>query len=116
MTQDHRDLEDLLRRALHSAADSLEPSENGLERVRARLATPYPMPVAWLMAAYSQVARRTLGGLESIWAWLQALPGQTRRRWRGTRPSPPQRWHPPRVSLAAALAGAAFAVAIGIRC
>ena len=34
------DYDDVLRRALHSAAESIEPSPDGLERIRERLAPP----------------------------------------------------------------------------
>ena len=108
-----RDFEDLLRRALHSAAGSVEPSPDGLERIRGRLTTPYPLPVAWMMAVYSQAARWTLGGLSSLGAWLEAVPGSVRQRRRVTRPSPSRGRRPSRVVLAAALAGTALAVAIG---
>ena len=91
MSQHDRDFEDLLRRALHSAADSVEPAQDGLERIRTRLTKPYPLPVAWMMAVYSQVARWTLGGLSSVWAWLQPVPGPARQRRRVTRPSPSRR-------------------------
>jgi hypothetical protein len=113
MSQQDRELEDLLRRALHSAADSVEPSQDGLERIRSRLTTPYPLPVAWMMAVYSQAARWTRGGLSSLGAWLAAVPGSARQRRRVTRPSPSRGRRPSRVVLAAALA-AAFAVAIGV--
>ncbi len=72
--------EDLLRRALHAAADSVEPSDDGLERIRARLTTPYPLPVAWVMVAYSVVSRWVLGGLESALAWLRSVTGPARER------------------------------------
>ena len=113
MSQQNRDFEDLLRRALHSAAGSVEPSPDGLERIRGRLTTPYPLPVAWMMAVYSQAARWTLGGLSSLGAWLEAVPGSVRQRRRVTRPSPSRGRRPSRVVLAAALAGTALAVAIG---
>ncbi len=113
MSQQDREFEDLLRWALHSTADSVEPSQDGLERIRSRLTTPHSLPVAWMMAVYSQTARWTRGGLSSLGAWLAAVPGSTRQRRRGTRPSPSSGRRPSRVVLAAALAGTAFAVAIG---
>ena len=73
MSQHHRDHEDVLRRALHSAVDSMEVSGDGLERIQARLTTPRPAPLAWVMAAPSAVARRALIGLSAVWAWLQPL-------------------------------------------
>src|SRR5215472_2238406 len=74
MSQPTRDYEDLLRRALHSVVDPIEPADDGLERIRARLTTPYPLPVAWVMAACAEVAGRTRGGLQSALAWLQSVP------------------------------------------
>src|SRR5215472_3377753 len=68
-----RDYEDLLRRALHSAVDPIEPADDGLERIRARLTTPDPLPVAWVVAAYAEVAGRARGGLQSALAWLQSV-------------------------------------------
>ena len=50
MTQHRDDFEDFVRRALHAAAEAAEPSGDGLERIRARLRTPYPVLVAWVMA------------------------------------------------------------------
>lgn len=48
--------EAFLRRALHSAADSLEPGHDGLERIQARLQRPHPMPLAWAEAAWTGLA------------------------------------------------------------
>jgi hypothetical protein len=70
MSPSDRDYDELVRRGLHVAADSVEPAEDGLERIRARLTTPYPVPVAWLMAGYSKVARRARDGLQCVSAWL----------------------------------------------
>ena len=80
MSQHYGDYEDLLRGALHAAADSAEPAGDGLERIRARLTTPHPLPVAWLMAVCSWVARRARGSLDSVSAWLQTVPGEVHRR------------------------------------
>src|SRR2546429_8455606 len=75
MTQHGDDFEDLLRRALHGAAEAAEPSGDGLERIRARLRTPYPVLAAWVMAACSGLSRWALGGLEAVWCWLLTVPG-----------------------------------------
>src|SRR6266550_5723708 len=80
MSQHYGDYEDLLRGALHAAVDSAEPAGDGLERIRARLTTPRPLPVAWLMAVSSWVARRARGSLDSVSAWLQTVPGEVHRR------------------------------------
>jgi hypothetical protein len=112
MSQQDRELEDVLRWTLRSTADSVEPSQDGLERIRSRLTAPYPLPVAWMMAVYSQAARWTRGGLSSLGTWLAAVPSPARQRRRVTRPSPSRR--PSRVAVTAALAGTALAVAIGV--
>src|SRR5215831_12674176 len=80
MSQHSGDYEDFLRGALHAAVDSAQPAGDGLERIRARLTTPHPLPVAWLMAVCSWVARRARGSLDSVSAWLQTVPGEVHRR------------------------------------
>src|SRR5215813_2143448 len=105
-----QDYEELLRRALHSAADSVEPSKDGLERIRARLTAPSPLPVAWMRGAYPEVSRRALGGLESAAVWLQTALGRV-RDWL-TRPDTPEerRMAVARLRLAAALVTAALII------
>src|SRR6266566_5411916 len=112
MTQHRDDFEDFVRRALHAAAEAAEPSGDGLERIRARLRTPYPVLAAWVMAGCSGVSRRTLGGLESLWSWLHRVPGPGHDRWRAQPGTPGQR-RLVRGRLAAALAVAALVVAVG---
>lgn len=113
MSQRDRDFDEILRRGLHEAADSVEPAEDGLERIRARLTGPYPVPVAWMMAGYSAVARRVPGGLQSVLAWLRTVPGPVRERFLAARPGPPHGQRLVRLRPAAALAIAVFAVAAG---
>jgi len=109
MTQRDRDLDEILRRALHAAAGSVEPADDGLDRIRARLATPRPLLVAWVMAACAAVARRTAGAWSAVSRWWQSLPGAVRGPAPGhARPSP---W---RLRPAAVLAMAAFVVAAGV--
>jgi hypothetical protein len=48
-----------LRRALHAAADQIEPAEDGLERIQARLRHPRPFPVAWAEALRVHLSLRT---------------------------------------------------------
>jgi hypothetical protein len=72
MSQHAGDYEGLLRRALRSAVDSVEPSADGLDRIRARLTRPRPLAVAWATAVCSAVARRASGGLHSASVWLQS--------------------------------------------
>ena len=113
MSQRDRDFDEILRRGLHEAADSVEPAEDGLERIRARLTGPYPVPVAWMMAGYSAVARCVPGGLQSVLAWLRTVPGPVRERFRAARPDPPHGRRLARLRPAAVLAIAVFAVAAG---
>ena len=49
MTHPSREYEDRLRRALRAAADSVEPSPDGLGRIRARLTPPRPVVAAWMV-------------------------------------------------------------------
>src|SRR5437899_3673407 len=104
MSQPPGDFEDLLRRALRSAADSVEPSEGSLERIRTRLTAPHSMPIAWMMAACPEVARHVLGGLRSGWVWLRTVLGPARERHRVARPGTPDRPRLARVRVATALA------------
>jgi hypothetical protein len=48
----HSEQEEILRRALHAVADTIEPAADGLERIRERLSRPRPLAVAWLMAGW----------------------------------------------------------------
>jgi hypothetical protein len=59
----NRDYDDMLRRALHAAADSVEPSADGLERIRARLKPQPLLSFASAVAWYSEAAAR-------ITAWV----------------------------------------------
>src|SRR5258708_32428873 len=87
--------EEILRRALHAAADRIEPAPDGLERIRARLSKPRPLAVAWLMAGWTGVAQPALLRMEPavaslferLGAWLRAG-GQT-PGGRGRRRAPP---------------------------
>src|SRR5260370_42647578 len=62
--------EETLRRALHAAADRIEPAPDGLERIRARLSKPRPLAVAWLMAGWTGVAQPALLRMEPAVASL----------------------------------------------
>lgn len=52
-----RDLEDVLRRALLTAADSVEPGADGLDRIRSRITGRRPVPSGWNMAELAGRAR-----------------------------------------------------------
>jgi hypothetical protein len=57
MNRFDRDYDELLSRTLHEAVDWLEPSEDGLERIHARLTRPRSRPVAWVMVVLAWRAR-----------------------------------------------------------
>src|SRR5712691_215618 len=71
MTYPSREHEELLRRALRVAADSVEPAGDGLERIRVRLSPPRPAFAAWMMSATEPVALR----LRPLLAWLRLRTG-----------------------------------------
>jgi len=62
--------EAILRRALHAAADAIEPRDDGLEHIRARLRRPRPLALAWAEAAWTDVRLRAPAGLDS---WRERL-------------------------------------------
>ncbi len=85
MSHQDQQYEEMLRRALHAAADGIEPAGDGLERIRARLSVPYPLPLAWLGAALSYAFRTAMGSLHGL-AGLMAAAGRSARPmvpWRG---------------------------------
>lgn len=111
MSEDDRDFDEFLRRVLREEAAAVQPADDGLERIRARLTRPRPVPVAWVMAVFSGAWRRVRGGAQSALAWLQTLPGAAHL----ARPRPPGggragKWRSP-VVLAAC---AAVAVTAGV--
>jgi hypothetical protein len=57
------DHEAVLRRILHAAAEQIEPSADGLERIQARLTHPRPVPVAWICAIGTGLSLRIPPGL-----------------------------------------------------
>ncbi len=71
MMQLEHDYDDVLRRVLHAAADLVEPSPDGLERIRARLTPPQPALIAWLLAAYSDLVTPARGWAQSAVNWAQ---------------------------------------------
>ena len=66
----HLEPEDILRRALHAAAESVEPATEGLTQIRARLSTPHPLAVAWLLGAWEAVSQFVMLRLEEALDWL----------------------------------------------
>lgn len=69
----HLEPEDILRRALHQAAESVEPTTDGLSRIRTRLSTPRPLAIAWLVAAWEIVSQFVMLRLEPALAALASL-------------------------------------------
>jgi hypothetical protein len=94
------DYDDVLRRALHAAAESVDPSADGLERIRARLSSPAPLSLASLTTWYSDVAMRistwtqpAIGAaVSAFWSAIDrfrpegARPGHSRPRFGWLRP------------------------------
>ncbi len=135
MTQLEHDYDDVLRRVLHAAADLVEPSADGLERIRARLTRPQPAVIAWLLAGYSDLVTPARGWAQSavnraqpVLNWLRPFLGRLQpfldrlRVALGSvierfRPARPDAAHPRRryawLRPAAAMGTAVFVVAMG---
>jgi hypothetical protein len=60
------DLEEILRRDLHAAAESIEPAADGLSLIRARLSPPRPLAIAWLMVAWTSFGQPALLRLDQV--------------------------------------------------
>ena len=115
MTQRDRDLEEMLRRALRAATDSVEPADDGLQRIRARLTTPRPLLVAWMMTGYSAGASRVRSGLVAMSMRLQGVRGAVSQHLRVAGPGRLRdRWHPAWLRPGAVLAIAVFLIAAGV--
>jgi hypothetical protein len=99
--------DDLLRRALHAAVESVEPADDALERILARVTVPYPMPVAWIVLGLSKLAWRTRAGLQHVWAWLRTSRGPAVQPFR---PALPRRLRHAAVLVMAGLVVAAGAL------
>jgi hypothetical protein len=77
----HSEQEEILRRALHAVADTIEPAADGLERIRARLSRPRPLAVAWAIAAWTSTVQALQLRLEPaaegqpgrLGSWLRLL-------------------------------------------
>ena len=96
----NRDFDDVLRRALHAAAETVEPSPDGLERIRARMSTPpalsFASAVAWcheaasMFAAWAAPLIRT--ALDAFWSVIDRFrpatpaPGESGPRYAWIRP------------------------------
>jgi len=77
----HLEQEEILRRALHAVADTIEPAADGLERIRERLSKPQPLIVAWLMAGWTSLTQPALlrmepalaGAAGRLGSWLRLM-------------------------------------------
>lgn len=72
------DHEEILRRALRAAADSIEPAADGLQRIRAGLRRPHVAALAWLVVGYTSVAQPVLGRLRDALGRLREALGRLR--------------------------------------
>jgi hypothetical protein len=91
MSRGQDEFDERLRRALHDAADRVQPTDGGLDKIRRSLTRPRPVLLAGMMAACATAARRASGGLHTLMAWLPTVfaasasqrrppPGGSRRR------------------------------------
>ncbi len=57
------------RRALHAAAEQVEPADDGLDRIQARVRhrRPMPWPLAWVDVALTRLSLRIPDGVWSVW-------------------------------------------------
>ncbi|HEY1619219.1 MAG TPA: hypothetical protein VGG25_16475 [Streptosporangiaceae bacterium] len=106
------DYGDVLRRALHAAAESVDPSAEGLERIRERIAPPSLLSFALVAGWYADLSGRAMAWARPVgeslvdlfWVTVDrfrpAGPGQARSRYAWLRP-------------AAAMGTAIFVVAAG---
>ena len=117
-TQARRDLEDVLRRALHTAVDTIEPADDGLTRIMHRVSTaPVARRAVLLVTDCVDLARLITIRFEPAFA------GALRLRWRrhaGYRHRKPQpatwtRSHPavPWLGPVVAVASAVMIVVLG---
>jgi hypothetical protein len=58
-----------LRRALHAAAEQVDPSDDGLARIRAQVGhrRPMPLPIAWVDVALTKLSLRVPDGFWVVW-------------------------------------------------
>ncbi|HTS98983.1 MAG TPA: hypothetical protein VMI33_20445, partial [Streptosporangiaceae bacterium] len=75
----HLEPEDILRQALHAAAESVEPTTDGLSQIRVRLSTPRPLLVAWLVACWETVSQFVMVRLDPVLAALADRLGPARQ-------------------------------------
>ena len=58
-----------LRRALRAAAEQVDPGDDGLDRIRARVShrRPMPLPIAWVDIALTRLSLRVPDGFWVVW-------------------------------------------------
>jgi hypothetical protein len=67
----HLEPEDILRRVLYAAAESVQPAPDGLAKIHARLSAPRPLTVARLMAAWETLGQLVVLRLEFVMIRLE---------------------------------------------
>jgi hypothetical protein len=106
--------EEALRRALFSAAESIEPAPDGLERIRARLTPPRPPLIAWLEGIWTGLVARARALAEDSRRLLASGFGFAWHRFAPAHAAPGQRnllrWFRPMTAMAVAT----FVVAVGV--
>ena len=107
----HVEPEDILRRALHAAAESIEPATEGLTQIRARLSAPRPLALAWLIAVWETVSQFVMLRLEAAVDWLGSSLRTAPRTVDGLLYPVTERLHPLAERLRPALAWLVAAVA-----
>ena len=73
MSRGQDEFDERLRRALHDAADRVQPTDGGLDKIRRSLTRPRSVLLAGMMAACATVARWASGGLHTLMAWLSTV-------------------------------------------
>src|SRR5262252_5956507 len=112
MNHGQDDFDEHLRRALHEAADGVQPTDGGLDRIRRSLTRPRPVLLAGMMAAYAAAAQWASSGLHRLMAWLQTVFGATPEGQQGAPGMP--RWRRPRAGTTLAALLAAAVVVVGV--
>ena len=115
------DLDDVLRRALHAAVDSVEPAGDGLTRILHRLTTPSAMrQAALLVTEFAHLAQLIIIWLEPAFTGALRLGQRHRAGYRRAFPHqaaraplrPARHWLRPALALASAAAIVVIAVVV----
>lgn len=105
------DFDEHLRRVLHEAADRVQPTDDGLDKIRHSLTRPRPVLLAGIMAAWATAAHWASSGLHTLVAFLRTVFGATPESQHAG-PTGTPRWRRPWAGTAlAALLAATVAVA-----